>query len=263
MEDSVKSDEWSIRLFRKSILKQNKLRLIINFLGDTKNLHCLDIGSDNGVISYFLRKRDGFWKSADLDPAAVKAIEKVVHTDVCQIQGDKTPFQDQEFDRVVIVDFLEHIPDDRAFIKELYRILKPSGEVIINVPHIKKSFLRKFRLSIGQTDEKHGHLRPGYTEEGLRHILGPEFSVLRAETYSRFFLEVIDTLVTFFVGLLKKGDRTQKGMIFEENDFQKNQRMFRMYSFVYPVFWLFSKLDYLLFWRSGYMLMAKAKVNKH
>lgn len=44
------------------------------------------------------------------------------------------PFADREFDLVVVVDFLEHIPDDRGFAAELGRILKPGGRLIVNVP---------------------------------------------------------------------------------------------------------------------------------
>ncbi len=168
---SVTVENWPVALFNKSVLKQRKFKEITALLGNTDSLFCLDIGSDNGVISYLLRQKGGFWKSADLDENAVRSIRELVKSDVFQINGLCTPFRDNEFDRVVIVDFLEHISTDKEFIDELYRITKPGGELIINVPHIKSSLLRRFRLSIGQTDEKHGHLRPGYTVEGIRFLL--------------------------------------------------------------------------------------------
>lgn len=256
---------WPIRLFKRSVLKQRKYKELTALIGPSAGKRCLDIGSDNGVISYMLRERGGSWKSADLDPLAVESIRDLVGSEVYQIDGGRTPFRDDEFDGVVIVDFLEHIPDDKGFVRELARILKPGGFVIVNVPHIKPSLLRRFRLAIGQTDEKHGHLRPGYTIESLRTLLGEQFIIERHHTYSRFFAESIDTLVVYAVSLLKrkKGDaHSQKGLLVTGQDMKAYQSMFRLYSLIYPIIWLVSRLDALLFFRSGYMLIARAHLQK-
>jgi SAM-dependent methyltransferase len=246
------------------VLKQRKYKEIAALLGPTSGAVVLDIGSDNGVISYLLRERGGMWKSADLDPLAVESIRELVGESVYQIDGGRTPFRDDEFDGVVIVDFLEHIPDDRRFVDELARIIKPGGFVILNVPHRKRSLLRLFRSAIGQTDEKHGHLRPGYTARELHALVGEHFTVEHHHTYSRFFSEFIDTLVVFAVSLLKRkaNSHSQKGLLVTGKDMNAYKSMFRMYSLIYPIIWLVSKLDALLFFRSGYMLIAKARLQK-
>lgn len=262
MNDAI-TPNWPILLFSKSVLKQRKYKEITALVGDSHNRHCLDIGSDNGVISYLLRQRGGSWKSADLDPQAVASIQDLVKDQVFQINGRSTPFADDEFDCVVIVDFLEHIATDHEFVAELFRILKPGGELIVNVPHIKNSLLRKVRLAIGQTDEKHGHLRPGYTVDSLTGLLGDRFELNAAKTYSKFFSEFIDTLMVFGLSLLKKGEEnSSKGMLVTQQDMSRYQKMFRLYSLIYPIFWIFAKLDTLLVWRSGYMLIAKASTTK-
>ena len=255
--------DWPVRLFNKSVLKKRKYSELTRYLGDTAQRYCLDIGSDNGVISYLLRQNGGHWKSADLDERAVSAIRALVKDEVYQIDGGRTPFQDNEFDVVAIIDFLEHIPTDREFVGELSRIIKPGGEVIINVPHVKNTLLRRFRLAIGQTDEKHGHLRPGYTESDLRALLGGYFTVVSNHTYSKFFSECIDTLITLGLEVLKKGQPTsQKGVLVTGADLAQHRKVFLAYSFMYPVVWMLSRLDGLLFHASGYMLIAKARVNK-
>ena len=161
--------EWAVALFNRSVLKQAKYRRVLELLEEPAGRASLDIGADNGVISYLLRQRGGRWFSADLDPGAVASIRELVHDDVYQLDGGATPFPDRAFDQIVIVDFLEHIPDDRAFVKDLARILKPRGTLIINVPHLKPhSVLNRFRHRIGLTDEWHGHLRPGYSLDDLR-----------------------------------------------------------------------------------------------
>ena len=257
-------EHWPLALFNKSVLKQRKFEEITNMLGKTDSLACLDIGSDNGVISYFLRQRGGYWKSADLDENTVRSISELVKSNAFQIDGLRTPFNDNEFDRVVIVDFLEHIHTDKEFLEELFRIMKPGGELIINVPHIKNSLLRQFRLSIGQTDEKHGHLRPGYTVGGIRTLLGSKFTLLYYKTYSKFFSEFIDTLITFVYVVLKGSEQeeSKKGVFVTGSDINKNKKLFKVYSLIYPAVWICSKLDSLLFLDSGYMLILKARVNK-
>jgi SAM-dependent methyltransferase len=254
---------WPVLLFSKSVLKQQKFKEITALLGETDHLHCLDIGSDNGVISYLLRARGGTWKSADLDAGAVALIRDLVKHDVFQIDGRCTPFHGSEFDRVVIVDFLEHISTDKEFIEELYRIIKPGGELVINVPHVKNSLLRKFRLLLGQTDEKHGHLRPGYTLDGLVSLTAERFTIISSKTYSKFFSEFIDTLITFAISLVKNEQKSSaKGTLITKSDLTRYEKIFMAYSLMYPIVWSFAKLDRLLFRRSGYMLIVKAKIHK-
>ena len=255
---------WPVQLFNKSVLKQRKFKEVTALLESTEGLHCLDIGSDNGVISYLLRQRGGSWKSADLDEMTVTAIQKLVKDDVYQISAEATPFADDEFDVVAILDFLEHIHDDSAFVDELFRILKPGGKVIINVPHNKNSLLRRIRLAIGQTDEKHGHVRHGYNENTLRTLLGDRFQLKSSKTYSKFFSELVDTMIVQAVYMTQKNnkDHSQKGALVTDQDLKKNEKMFRMYSLIYPVVWFFAKLDNLLIFNSGYMMIAKADTNK-
>lgn len=256
--------DWALHLFSKSVLKQRKLKEITSLLGPTDHLQCLDIGGDNGVISYMLRKNSGDWKSADLDPVSVESIKHLVQSEVYQIDGFSTPFNQNEFDRVAVVDFLEHIPDDEQFIKELYRIMKPGGVLVVNVPHMKEGILRKLRHALGQTDEKHGHLRPGYTLASLMKLFEDKFIMLESKTYSKFFSELIDILVVGIVTILKKEDKahTKKGLIVTQKDIDHSQAMFQVYSWIYPFIRAFSLLDGLFFFRNGYMLIASARVNK-
>jgi len=258
MQAITTAPTWAIQLFNKSILKRRKFQEVTALLGNVAGQRCLDIGSDNGVISYLLRQRGGTWSSADLNPQTVTAIRELVGEEVYQITGEALPFPDETFDCVAIIDFLEHIPDDRRFVDELYRTLKPGGTLIVNVPHLKDSPLRRFRFRIGQTDEKHGHLRPGYTVDTLSIVFGNRFRIETAHTYSKFFSELIDTLIVFAVTTLKGGGHTDKGLVVTGSDLKANKSMFRLYSLIYPVVWVFSQLDALVP-ASGYMLILKAQ----
>jgi len=248
---------WAVALFRRSVLKRRKFAQIARSLGPTVGLRCLDLGSDNGVISLLLRQQGGRWASADLTPEAVGSIAGLVGEDVHLTDGGALPFADAEFDRVVVVDMLEHVTDDAAFARELKRITKPGGKLVVNTPHLKRTPLRRFRHALGQTDEKHGHLRPGYTPAALATLLDG-FALEEQRTYSRFFSELVDMLLNFAMERLgKKG--SAKGMVVTGTDIGRHARAFRAYAAVYPVVAALASLDALIPWASGYMLIATAR----
>ncbi len=251
--------DWALRLFRKSVLKQRKLAELVRLLGPTDDLRCLDLGSDNGVVSLLLRERGGSWASGDLTEEAVASIRELVETDVHRVEPGRLPFPDRSFDRVAVVDMLEHVVDEAAFASEIARISKPGGRLVVNTPHLKRTLLRRLRHTIGQTDEKHGHLRPGYTEGRLAELFGPAFTLESRRTYSRFFSELVDTALNWGVERLgKKG--SAKGMVVTRSDVARHERMFRAYSAIYPFVWALSRLDAVVP-ASGYMLIAGFRRN--
>jgi SAM-dependent methyltransferase len=255
--------DWALALFDRSVLKQAKFRQIESLLAEPTGKTNLDIGADNGVISYLLRQRGGVWHSADLDQRAVDSIKQLVGENVYRLDGARTPFPGRTFDQVVVVDYLEHILDDGAFARELERILRPGGQVIINVPHLKPgSLLNRLRHAIGLTDEWHGHVRSGYDLEGLRGLLGPGFVIERAVTYSRTFSELIDTgLNGLYVRMQnKQGPMSRKGTVVTQGDLRKHRKQFVLLSALYPLLWTIAKLDALLWFQAGYKLIVLARL---
>ena len=252
-------EPWAVALFRRSVLKQRKLAEIERLLGPTEGRRCLDLGSDNGVISLMLRRRGGRWASADLTDEAVASIRDLVASDVHRLHGDRLPFADGEFDSVAVVDMIEHVADDRAFVAELARVTRPGGRLVVNTPHRRETRLRRLRERLGLTDEKHGHLRPGYTAPELRVLLegSGKFAWNEARTYSRAFTEAVDIGINFAVARLGKG-HSAKGMVVTGRDLGRHSHAFRAYTVVYPLLKTLSSLDALVPWAPGYMLIAQA-----
>jgi len=164
-----------------------------------------------------------------------------------------------------VVDYLEHIRDDGAFADELARILKPGGRVILNVPHLKpRSLVNRFRHAIGLTDEWHGHLRPGYSVEVLRALLGPRFELERAVTYSKAFSELADTGLNGLYLAMQRGTGdargSSKGTVVTGADIRKKRKQFLLLSALYPLLWGVAKLDSLLWLQPGYKLIVRARL---
>ena len=255
---------WHLKLFSKSVLKQAKLARISELIQETAGKTCLDLGSDNGVISYYLRELGGTWYSADLTEDVVDSIRSLVQDRVNLVDGRSFPYADAQFDLVVVVDMIEHLEDDRLFVSEMHRVLKPGGVLIINAPNLRRfSLLRAFRNFIGQTDEAHGHLRPGYGIAEIKAVTAGKFKLESSKSYSRFFAELIDTLIVFAYGLISGKSKHQpreevsKGLVITAEDMKKYEKNFKLYSMIYPVVWLVSRLDYLIFFLPGFMRISK------
>jgi SAM-dependent methyltransferase len=52
-----------------------------------------------------------------------------IKADICNL-----PFEDNSFDVILCNHVLEHIPDDTKALQEIYRILKPNGWAILQIP---------------------------------------------------------------------------------------------------------------------------------
>jgi SAM-dependent methyltransferase len=76
-------------------------------------------------LAMLLRDRDGLdYVSADLDSPLADDQVDITHL----------PYADAHFDATLCCHVLEHVPDDRAAIEELWRVLQPGGWAIVMVP---------------------------------------------------------------------------------------------------------------------------------
>ena len=117
--------------FIKSIALKNKLNLI-NSLQFQKG-KILDIGAVTGEF-LSVAKNDG-WQTIGVEPSdKAKAIAKSKGVSFVEQTSE---LENQSFDVISMWHVLEHVPDLDKQIKELKRLLKPTGTLIIAVPNFK------------------------------------------------------------------------------------------------------------------------------
>jgi SAM-dependent methyltransferase len=98
--------------------------------------HAFEVYRRGGDVVAFDQDADELAGVLDLFGAMREAGEVPGGAEADIKQGDALalPFADEEFDRVVAAEVLEHIPDDTAAIAELVRVLRPGGTIAVTVP---------------------------------------------------------------------------------------------------------------------------------
>ncbi len=119
---------------------ENKKDNILQWLKTLPRRKILDQGCGIGqwtiTLSKLGFKPTGLDYSEKLIQAAKKNAKK--HKANCKfIQADirNLPFKPQSFNAVLSAGILEHVPETEQCIKEISRILKPKGHLIIHIPH--------------------------------------------------------------------------------------------------------------------------------
>jgi ubiquinone/menaquinone biosynthesis C-methylase UbiE len=80
----------------------------------------------------------------DRNPQAMTHSRRALRsTRVRLVRGDalRLPFPDHAFDRVLIMEVLEHLPDDVGALREILRVLRPGGICAVTVPNQNYPFL--------------------------------------------------------------------------------------------------------------------------
>jgi SAM-dependent methyltransferase len=265
------TEPWQLRLYRRSIKKRETLEAVLRLLPDVRGRRCLEIGCATGTSSWLLRQRGGSWVSTDFEPAQVRSARELLQDDVRLIDATGLPFPDESFDVVVGINFLEHLANDREFVAEMVRVLKPGGPFLLTCPdgvsgrvgyRLKK--LYRFTADTGGF----GHVRDGYLRPELEALLrGAGLRIERIDSYSRIFTELVENTLNFFYhrGASQDEKADAAGAFHGETspatdrEFRQVGWKFRAYEVVYPLLRGFSLLDRLIPFREGYMFCARAR----
>ena len=95
----MQQDDWQLKLVNKSLKKKEKISLINKHLKVNPHDRLLDLGCAQGILSYFLRKKGGFWISADQDFINVQSSKKILKKNLIQLEPGPLPFKDESFDK--------------------------------------------------------------------------------------------------------------------------------------------------------------------
>ncbi|OBF40811.1 hypothetical protein A5724_07075 [Mycobacterium sp. ACS1612] len=125
--------EWETR---NAVLSRHLADLIKEY-SSPHATHGIEIGCQTGALTEQLQQLTHIRNWAGIDP---KLTEEAVTDRGCVLKpgrASELSFADQTFDVAVFANVFEHIPPDErdASLREIYRVLKPGGHVIGQLPN--------------------------------------------------------------------------------------------------------------------------------
>jgi SAM-dependent methyltransferase len=112
----------------------------------TEPCRLLHIAPELGLADVFERAQTIDYVPADLNRRRYRHLASIQCFDL-----QHAPYPDRSFDWIICNHVLEHVPDDRKAMREIYRMLKPGGRSILQVPLALK--LSKTREDASVDDE--------------------------------------------------------------------------------------------------------------
>ena len=105
-------------------------------LGAKPGARVLDAGcGTGGLISRLSTQNPSWhWTGIDLSPLACESARNRCTGEIVEGSVEALPFADETFDGLSSADVLYHVSDDRRALNEFFRVLKPGGVVVLNVP---------------------------------------------------------------------------------------------------------------------------------
>lgn len=181
----------------------------------------VDLSCGEGISTHILRKLGAKVSHYDLIPEACLLDDKPTYADVQK----PLPIQDNSVDVVIFQEVIEHLPNQLFAFQEIYRILKPGGELFITTP--SRSSLQG-RLAYLVFESENIKFGPWNYIEGVwgQNAAGEKY-------FGHLFLTGIQQMNTLakVVGF--------KNTVVHKNELSKTSVF--LLPFLYPIIWLNSK----------------------
>ncbi len=116
---------------------ENRSVFILNNLKFNKNQFILDIGIGFGVYTNYILDISPYYIGLDVNKDSLKTTRNTHDQiiDCIQMSAEKIGFKENTFDGILMIEVLEHIPDHKKALREINRILKPGGRLVLTVPN--------------------------------------------------------------------------------------------------------------------------------
>ncbi len=177
--------------------------------GNPANRRALDLGCGTGLNLDHL-ERYARATGTDYVEEALDFCRARGHKRLCKADAAHLPFADRYFDIATALDVIEHLDDDLVALRELYRVMKPGGLLIVSVPAYK--FLWTY------WDDILGHRRR-YTTRMMTEVARRAGFNVRKVSYSNAVILVPAVTVRAVKSLLLKAARRSGNASDPESDF--------------------------------------------
>tara|TARA_Y100001934_G_scaffold226316_1_gene271425 strand:- start:64 stop:783 length:720 start_codon:yes stop_codon:yes gene_type:complete len=152
-----------------------RYQLVVDQIARLKPDRLLDIGCGDAKLLSLAGKHAGKATGIDLEETGIRlAKEKLKDYPNCEAIHNtcyELPFDEASFDAAISADVIEHLNDREAHLREIHKILKPGGTLILTTPR---------SLPGGLQDQRHVH---EYQADELRDFAGKIFDRVEMRYY--------------------------------------------------------------------------------
>jgi len=122
-----------------------KARMEFMFLGDVEPGMLLDVGCGDGGFLNKMRGQGWEGEGIDFDEKAVANANKRYGRGFYWGSIHSMEYPDEHFDAVTSSHVVEHVPNPVAWLKEIWRITKPGGRIVLTTPNSASLGHKKFK----------------------------------------------------------------------------------------------------------------------
>jgi SAM-dependent methyltransferase len=171
------------------IARRRILEAAVKSLNLAPRSDILEIGSGTGGNLKLFSKYGNLFALESNDDAIALANKRGITEVLKGSLPDNIPYENNKFDLICLIDVLEHIDDDLGTLKNLHRLLKPGGKLLITAPAYK--FLWSHQDEISQHKRR-------YIRSNLKNLISDAGFRVRYSTYfNTFFFPIVLTVRTF------------------------------------------------------------------
>jgi 2-polyprenyl-3-methyl-5-hydroxy-6-metoxy-1,4-benzoquinol methylase len=175
------------------------------FLGAQPHENVLDVGCGLGYFLLLLANRDVECHGIDVSASSVEYVRRHI-TPYVQIGSCfSIPYPDETFDAVLFCEVIEHVEDDVAALREIHRVLKPGGRIVVSTPAYEGWFTRTYLKRLGHHEGGERHVRDGYYAPELQRSLEQAGFRVTQRRLAMFLLSEWLMELTKVVYMLKRG----------------------------------------------------------
>jgi ubiquinone/menaquinone biosynthesis C-methylase UbiE len=172
---------------------------MLEWLDPTEGERILDVACGEGALSLKIAEYGCKVYGIDISEDGLERAKRLAEREgiTCEFRGgsaEDLPYPDRYFDKVICSSSLEHFKDDIKALKEMYRVLKPNGSVVLTTD----SFNYPVSEELKEMHRKIAYVVNYYTIEKLKE----QFEAAGFEMHrSEYFLNARITSFFFKIGI--------------------------------------------------------------
>lgn len=176
--------------FLVRFIERQRVKTVLNFSDIKDNDKVIEIGCEAGyLLKHLLVAKEVV--GLDIARNALEDAKRDIKSDkvkfICA-DASNIPYQDSYFDKVICSQTLEHLNNPDEVVKEMLRVIKPGGTVVISVPNEKiLSIFKKIFVKLGLFNLLFPNLEPrssfwhiqNFNKKDICKILNKYFKIQR------------------------------------------------------------------------------------